>query len=44
MRNTPFWDIAIENALMQTPASRKAFLKSAYEGCLKLSKMIEAAR
>ena len=46
MRNTPFWDTTLEDksALAQSENSRKAFLKSAYEGCLKLANMVEAAR
>ncbi|MBR2374086.1 MAG: sugar phosphate isomerase/epimerase [Lentisphaeria bacterium] len=44
MRNTPFWDAGKANPLEQTAESRKAFLKDAYQGCLKLAKMIEAAR
>lgn len=44
MRNTPFWDAAQPNALMQSAESRKAFLKDSYEGCLKLGKMTEEAQ
>jgi sugar phosphate isomerase/epimerase len=46
MRNTPFWDTTLEDksALAQSENSRKAFLKSAYEGCLKLANMVDAAR
>lgn len=44
MRNTPFWNSEKPTPQEQTPENRKAFLKSAYEGCLKLAKMIEAAR
>ena len=43
MRHTPFWDESKE-APEQTPENRKAFLKDAYEGCVKFAKMIEAAK
>lgn len=44
MKNTPFWDQTKEFPADQTHESRRAFLKSSYEGCVKLVRMVEAAR
>lgn len=43
MRHTPFWDEE-KNDLEQSPENRKAFLKSAYEGCQKFAQMVEEAK
>ena len=43
MKNTPYWEPDKEPAA-QSPENRKAFLKEAYESCVRFTKMIEAAK